>query len=161
MTLALAQPTMLDLLRLCHDARPDEREQYEELSGIEWIPDEVAGDFFSREGVKFVLLDNDNFPIVAGGYSPVVSGVFDSWMVGTMKTWDVHWRSITKYTRKVMDLMFAEANARRLQTSVLASRFQACDWYVRGLKMQPEGILRGFGVNGADMAMYARIRENG
>jgi hypothetical protein len=161
MTLALAQPTMLDLLRLCHDARPDEREQYEELSGIEWIPDEVAADLYGRSGVKFVLLNHDSLPIVAGGYMPIMDGVYDSWMVGTMSNWNSHWRSITKYTRKVMNLMFTEVNARRLQTSVLASRTAACEWYVRGLLMQREGLLRGFGATGADMAMYARINEDG
>lgn len=153
----LAKPSILDLLRLCLNARPDEIEQYEALIGETWNAEAVAVDFFNRQGVKFVLLD-DNRPIGAGGYDLVIPGVWHSWMIGTPDNWEHHWRSITKYSRRVMEELF-NGGARRLQTCVLASRAKTCEWYTRGLKMQFEGSMRGFGMNGEDMAMFSRIKE--
>ncbi len=155
--MTLARPTILDLLHLCHNARPDEIVQYEALTGNEWTTAFVANEIYNQPGLKFVVL-RDDVPIVAGGYRPLIAGVWDSWMVGTMADWETHWRSITKFSRKVMELMFEENGARRLQTCALASRTKTCEWYVRALKMQQEGILRGFGVGGEDVAMFSRIR---
>ena len=153
----LMQPTMLDLLMLCSEARPDEIEQYRELTGKEWITDEVANDFYNRPGVKFALI-NGNTPIVAGGFYMLIDGVWESWMVGTMNHWETHWRSITKWSRRVMDLMFSENGARRLQTCASAKRIKTCEWYTRGLKMHQEAILKGFGVTGGDMVIFARMK---
>jgi hypothetical protein len=154
----LVTPTMLDLLRLAAAARPDEIAQYEALVGEKWNVDQVANGHFNRSGVKFTLVDDSDNPIVAGGYDMVGPQVWQSWMIGTSASWDAHWRSITKATRFLMDDLLANG-ARRLQTSALADRAMACKWYVKGLKMTPEGIMRGYGVNGEDVATFARLRE--
>lgn len=154
----LVQPTMMDLLRLAVAARPDEIAQYEALVGEKWNVDEVANGHYNRSGVKFVLVDDGDNPIVAGGYDLVGPQVWQSWMIGTSASWDKHWISITKATRFLMDSLL-EKDARRLQTSALADRELACKWYVKGLKMTPEGIMRGYGVNGEDVATFARLRE--
>lgn len=154
----LVQPTMLQLLTLTAQARPDEIEQYEALVAREWNVDDVANDHYNRIGVKFCLTTDDGTPVAAGGWDPIIDGVWQSWMVGTMDQWGRHWRSITKASRRVMDRL-EESGARRLQTNALASRAAACQWYVKGLKMQPEGVMRGFGMNGEDVAMFARVKE--
>ena len=53
-----------------------------------------------------------------------------------------------------------DAGARRLQTGALASRTKAHEWYVRGLKMKPEGVCEGFGLGGEDMATFVRLKED-
>ncbi len=50
--------------------------------------------------------------------------------------------------------------ARRLQTTALADRAMACKWYERGLKMQREGVSRGYGPHGEDVVTYARLHPN-
>lgn len=157
MSLTLAKPNMMDLLYLCHRARPDEREQWEALTGREWQTDDVAIDLHSREGVGIVLLDGER-PVCAGGYSPVINHVWESWMVGTMDDWDKHWRTITKVSRRLMNQLLA-GDVLRLQTAVLATRTKTCEWYVRGLKMKFEGRMHSMGANGEDMDIYARIRN--
>ena len=155
--ITVAQPTLLDLLTLCHNARPDEIEQYELLSGMDWQTESVAIGLHNRDGYRFVIL-NDDKPVVACGAMPLLEGTFDLWMVGTMDSWTHHWRSITKISRRIIEGIFKDG-ARRVQICVLASRQKTCEWYVRGLKLQYEGTMRQFGINGADMAMYARIAE--
>ena len=154
----LCEPTIYDILKLCSNARDDEIEQYEALIGP-WNIDDATNGFYNRPGIKFALVNDDNIAICVGGWDHVIPGVWQSWMVGTNDYWDRYWRSITKYSLRTMDGLFRDG-ARRLQTGALASRTRACEWYVRGLKMHPEGICEGFGLKGEDMATFAKLKEN-
>jgi len=156
-TIAIASPTMLDILALCDDARPDEIAQYEALTGLEWQLDFVASSMFNKGGAKFVFLDGD-MPFCVGGWEPVIDGVYQSWMVGTLANWEKYWRSITKLSRQTMAFMF-EQGARRLQVCVDTKRTKTCEWYVRGLKLELECVMHGFGINDEDVAMYVKFRE--
>ena len=161
MTMNIVKPTLYDLLYLCAHARQDDRAQYEAIMGIPWNVDMVAADHFNRQGVKFALLDVDGTPLAAAGWDLTCSpGVWNSWMVGTDKGWDEHWRSITKACRSVMECMFSDGSAHRLETQSIQSRNKACLWYMRGLKMQYEGTRNGVCKNGESILMYARV-ENG
>jgi hypothetical protein len=90
----------------------------------------------------------------------VFPGVWQSWMVGTQAGWDNHWRSITKGCRWLADQLF-DQGARRLQTSALASRTWAIDWYVKSLKMTPCGVWKRYGIHGEDVAMFERLHPGG
>lgn len=153
----LAKPTMLDLLQLASRARPDEIVQWEALTDTAWDIDEVANCHFNRRGVKYVLLDGDR-PVVAGGYELVGPQVWQSWMIGTMADWGAHWFAITRHTKRFMDDLLT-SGARRLQTNALASRTEAHHWYTKGLGMQSEGVMRNYGANGEDVAMFSRIKR--
>ena len=153
----LRAPTLEEALLICRSARPDEQEQFHALTGRAWDAEVVAAEVVAKDGLKWVALDNGH-PFVMGGYDHVVNAVYQSWMVGTMVDWRTHWRSITKVSRKVMQAVL-DSGATRLQTCVLASREKTCEWYVRALKMNFEGHMRGFGANGETMAMYARVKE--
>jgi len=151
--------TLFDLLWLCSRAREDEIVQYEALVGP-WNPDVAANEFWMNRGPKFAVIDEEG-PVVAGGWSPIIDGVYQSWMVGREGGWDKRWRSITKYSRRVMDAMLDKDGgiARRLQTSASESRSLACKWYEKGLRMKYEGRFENFGLNGEAMVNYALTKE--
>ena len=154
----LAQVKMVDLLRICQDARPDEKEQYEALVGVKWDTEIVVNDLFNRTGTKFSLM-RDNLPIAVCGWEPLIPGVWQAWMVGTMDNWDKYWRSITKLCRETIDIMFSLEGTRRLQIAVLSSREKTCEWYIRGMKFHYESTMKKFGMDGQDMSIYAKLRE--
>ena len=157
----MGAPTITDLLMLCADARQDEIDQYEALVGP-WRLDDVVEGFLLRRGVKFSLVDEEsNVCVAAGGWEPLLQGVWQSWMVGTDAYWRKYWRSITKHTRRLMDTILAddELGVRRLQTMALESRVKACQWYIDGLKMNRESTLLNFGLNGETVATFVRFKE--
>lgn len=147
-------------LYLTHRMRPDEIEQYVALSGAEeFDPDVAALGWCNTPGAKFTLVDSQGVPIIAGGYIPhPIEGVFDSWMVGTMDGWEKHWREITKASRWLADSLL-EAGARRLQTMCLASREQTMEWYIRSLRMEPDGLVKKLGRGGEDAMRFVRMEE--
>lgn len=154
----LVTPTLLDLMQLCARARPDEIEQYEALVGRPWVLDDVVAGHHSRVGIKFALIDDHDTPVCAAGWDPVVPGVWNGWMVGTMANWERHWAPITLHCNRIMRHLLRDG-ARRLEIGVLAGREKTCEWYERGLKMRQEGVKRQYGAQGQDMLIYTRLRE--
>lgn len=150
--------SMWHLLHLCENMRADEIEQYLALTGAErYNPEIAANGMFNMGGHRFTLV-GDRLPVVAGGYCEVIPGVWNSWMVGTDEGWEKHWRSITRASRWMIDFMFNEVGARRIETMALSSRTEACYWYERSLGMVYEGTRSGFGMGGEDVAFYGRKR---
>ena len=120
-------------------------------------PEMAAKQLIGLSGVKFTGLGKDGMPIYAGGFFELRPGVWESWMVGSMEGWATHWRHMTKTARWLMQSLL-DTGARRLQTSVLASRVKTCEWYVRSLGMVHEGTQRQFGRNGEDVACFSRVK---
>jgi hypothetical protein len=152
----LVRPSLHHLLYLTDRAASDEIAQYEAFSGLDWDSGEVAAGLHRAPGVKYALLGADNLPIAAGGYTPVVTGTWESWMLVPSPAWKFA-KSITREARSFADRMLAES-ANRLETIVLADREAVRMWYERGLGMRAEGVKRGYGANGEDAVMYARVK---
>lgn len=153
----LVKPTLRDLIVLCANMRPDEIEQYLAFHEVDgWDFEQAAHHFYGLPGVSFTVLGPDQEPLVAGGYIRMHGNVWRSWMCGTMETWGAHWRSITEASRFVMDCLM-EDGATRLETLVLEKRELTCRWYEKGLKLEREGVLRGYGVRGENAVTYSRF----
>jgi hypothetical protein len=151
----VVETSLPDLVVLCRNLRPDDREQLAALFG-DVSDDSLAAMIMLKSGPKFTVLNEQGMPVCAGGYEPVADGVMQSWMIGNDEGWTLHWRTLTKAARWMMDTLL-EGGVRRLQTMALASRSAACRWYTGSLKMQPEGVMRGFGRGGEDVAIFSRL----
>lgn len=152
-----SNPTLADFYMVCHRIPEDEREQAEAFTGRVYDPEATAAAYSLRDGPKWVIA-NDEGPIIVAGFDMVRPGVWQDWLFSVPEAWDKHWRSVTKICRRVMDAML-RADAHRLQCVSLASRIHAHRWY-RPLGLQLEGTLRGYGVNGEDALMFARLRSS-
>lgn len=151
-----AKPTLLDFLRVCSQLPEDEREQYECFTGEAFEYERVAA-AYSLRGCPMWVLTIDDEPIVIAGFDRIREGVWQDWLFSTPAAWDTHWRTVTKYAKKVMDAML-RGEAHRLQCVSLASRIHAHRWY-RPLGLELEGTLRGYGVHGEDALMFSRLRS--
>lgn len=153
----IAPATPLDILWLFPRMRADEQDQLDAF--YEFADEREAQMFFlAKRGPAYTLFDDQHLPVVTGGWESIAPGVMQSWMMCREDAFDGHWRSITKATRWLMDELLSRG-IRRLQTNALATREAACQWYVDGLRMQPEGIWRKFGRGGEDVALFARVAE--
>lgn len=158
--LRLGVPLLQDYAYLAARLRPDEIAQVLAMSGnLHYDPDLAAREFATIPGEAFVLVDDDNRPVLIGGFMPLRPGVFEGWMVGTVDGWAQHWRAITKTSRRLLDSLMADG-AHRVQVTALASRTCAHDWYVRGLRMDQSPVcIVGYCASGDDAIMFARLKE--
>lgn len=158
----LVECRAIHILYLAERMRDEEKEQFCALAYRDsFDPDEAARAFINIPGVKFCLVDAEGFALAAGGFEQIAPAVWQSWMLGSYEGWE-HWRDLTKATRWLMGQLF-NSGARRLQTSCLASRQKASEWFTRSLGMTHEGTRRDFGYGGQDVLDFALIRgqENG
>lgn len=157
MSLTVLPLSFAALRVLCDAPRPDEVAEYEALRGQAWDADEVAIERWQAPGMKFLVVDGDGAPVVAGGWMPCGPSWFRGWMVGSLAAWAAHGKGITRIVRKLMDALLAD-EAVRLDVRCLADRTAACRWYMKGLKMRFEGAHPGMGARGETAATYARLR---
>lgn len=154
----LGLPTVLDLAYLAARMRESEREHFLALSGLDhYNPDVAARAFAMQPGPTFVLYGYDERPVMAGGFVPERRGVYEAWLLGTDVAWSDHWRKITRVCRRQMEALF-QAGAHRIHVITSPNNTKVVEWYVRGLDMRFEGLLRGYCADGSDMVMYARVR---
>lgn len=149
--------TLVDLITVCRQMPQDEREQIQAFSGEQYDADQVAASYHLFDGPKWTLCADDR-PLLVAGFTELRPGVWQDWMFSTPSAWDPHWWTTTKQSRRVMDAMLRTV-AHRLQCVSLASRIQAHKWY-SALKLEREGVLRGYGANGEDAIMFSRLRDS-
>ena len=148
-------PSLTVLTYLCERARPDEVEQFELLTHAEYDPEAAAVAFWRAGKWALAVAHPNGEPAAAGGYEQVQPGVWQSWMVGTVKGWDEMWIDIHRATRFLTEALVDSGLARRLQTNALAKRTEALKWYGR-LGLEYEGTMRGLAANGEDVAFFGR-----
>lgn len=155
-TILYRDPTLIDLLDVCHRLPEDEREQIEAFTGAKFDPQALAAQYHLIGGPKWLLNDGAQTTAVAG-FTMLRPGVWQDWMFSTPEAWDAaHWRSTSKYVRRVMDAML-KTEAHRLQCVSLASRIHAHKWY-SVLGLQYEARLQAYGANGEDAFMFSRLK---
>lgn len=148
-------PSLPVLSYLCERARPDEVEQYRELTFGEYDPEAAAVAFWRAGKWALAVADSRGVPAAAGGFEEVQPGVWQSWMVGTPEGWARCWVDIHRATRFLIERLVDSGLAHRLQTTALAKRSEACQWYER-LGLTLEGTMRGYSASGLDVVMYGR-----
>lgn len=154
----LAVPLIGDYAYIASCMRSDEVQQFLAMSGLlEYVPDVAARAWVMTPGPTFALIDRTNRAVAVAGFCPVRPGVYEAWAAAPMEGWDRYWRAFTKACRRRMDELLAR-DAHRIQICALASRTQAHDWYVKGLKMTREGLHEKFCADGSDAVMFARVR---
>lgn len=149
-------PSLTVLTYLCERARPDEVDQFEQLTHAPYDPEAAAVAFWRAGKWSLAVAHPNGEPAAAGGYEEVQPGVWQSWMVGTVKGWDEMWVDIHRATRFLTETLVDSGLARRLQTSALAKRTEALEWYGR-LGLEYEGTMRGAAANGEDVAWFGRV----
>jgi hypothetical protein len=159
-TLALCAPRLRDFAYLADRMRMDEIKQYLATAGLDQYDSDIAArEYANTPGPSWSLIDGEGYPVLAGGFAPVRSGVYECWMMGTDAGWLQHGRAITRIGRRLIRGMLA-GRAHRVQAVVLNELAHVHDWHAKALGMVNEGIQHGYCANGADVVMFAATRKS-
>lgn len=142
---------------LAEHMRLDEQRHVLALSGADTFDPEVAAAAaIATPGIRFTVMGPHGMPVVAGGFVPLRGQCWEGWMMGTLESWQSHYRHISRAVRWAIAQLF-EQGATRLQVTTLADRDSALDWYERALGMHCDGTLRAAGAHGEDLVIYSRL----
>ena len=124
---------------------------------LELKPEHKKYAYYLKEvGMSFTGLVNDK-PIAAGGVFTLWDGVAEGWVLATK---DIYKYPIfcAKHIKKRTEMLIKNNNIKRLQTSVKAD----CEMAIRFAKwlgLNPEGVMKSYGPDGADFIRFARIER--
>lgn len=94
--------------------------------------------------------------IGCGGVHEFWPGVGEGWAVFCVRIGEFK-RELLRYSREYLDVIMDEGNFRRVQATAQAAWPEACSFLER-LGFVREGTLRGYGPEGEDHIMYARVK---
>tara|TARA_B100001121_G_scaffold290484_1_gene290359 strand:- start:326 stop:778 length:453 start_codon:yes stop_codon:yes gene_type:complete len=124
---------------------------------LELKPEHRKYTYFLKEvGMSFTGLV-DNKPIAAGGVFHLWDGVAEGWVLATKEIYKYP-VFCAKHIKKRTEMLIKNNNIKRLQTSVKAD----CEMAIRFAKwlgLQPEGVMKHYGPDGADFIRFARIER--
>lgn len=146
-----------DLLAVCRKLPQSERDAYTALTGIHYVPEDVAIDTFRQTAFGWILEDPVK-PVVACGMFRIRPGVFVTWFYATQAAWDEHGSNVTKITAALLKNTLVPGLAHRIETVTLANRAKARTWYEK-LGLQFESTLRGYCADGSEAVRYVAVRD--
>lgn len=153
----LTSVLLRDLVILAATMLPDEKAQWEAVTGEAFDADQCARAMSRFTGPSYCLLDGDGNPLVVAGFEEVRPKVWQAWMAGTPEAWRTQWKRITRECKRVGDALLASGAAHRLQIYALPERGAALRWY-EALGYRFEGRLAQFFADGSDAVCYVRTR---
>lgn len=122
----------------------------------EWLRHEVL---MCSLGWAFMAVDNDGFPLGAAGAGLVYPGVAHVWAVFLkMRPHDM--ALCLRRLKQGLPEFCAMHHIRRVQAYV-DPKVTGAETLVRYLGMKCEGALSGFGIDGEEWGMYAKVMTNG
>ncbi|ALV06701.1 hypothetical protein [Roseateles depolymerans] len=158
--MTLTELTLADAISVVGRMRDRDRECVRELVG-EISDDDFAIDRYRSYGPAWALRDEAGMPWAIGGLTLVSGWTGVLWLVVADGLPLQSWRKLVRHTRTIlvnaMDPL-NEHGRRRVEAHVLASWPQA-QALVAQVGMEHEGTRRAAGSTGADIQIWAKVRE--
>lgn len=158
--LKIEEPVHLGhLLEVCINLPVDERKQFEALSLASYDGPSAAAALLMSPGPKFAVVTEEDQCIVVTGATFERQGVWRVWFLATHTAWDSYGEEVTNISTGLMQMMFEDFGAHRLEVVCKADRAKARRWYERHLGLSFEGVLRAYGADKSDFALYSYTRS--
>jgi len=154
--LTLREPNLIDIALCAANLIPEDRDQWQELTGQPYDPSAVASECWGYAGPKWAICAEDGLPLAVAGCRLMRPHVYQSWFLSGPELW-THGGEITALTRNVMMRVLhgtdGHPGANRIETLCLADRCKTRAWYEQvGLHLEAE--FKQYGTSGRDFVQY-------
>lgn len=148
------------LLEVCIALPEDERKQLASLSLAPYDGPALAAGLLTTPGPKYAVVTADDEAVVVTGATFERAGVWRVWFLATDRAWTKYAEVVTNIAQGLMQMMVHDFGAHRLEVVCKADRAKARRWYERHLGLSFEGILRAYGADKSDFALYSYTRSD-
>lgn len=145
LTILPFHPSHMDRINISDD----DKGLFHELPDLESRMEDVA-----RSGTAWTIFYNRQ-PALCCGVELKWRGVAEAWLVPGRVSIE-HGTLLSRGARRFFDNIGAELGLRRMQIVVCVDREKAIQW-AKFLKFKEEGLMKGYGPEGKDYYMYARM----
>jgi hypothetical protein len=159
--LRLIEPcTLGHLLEVCMNLPADERRQFQSLALRVYDGPTVAAALLLSPGPKFAIVTPEDSALAVTGATEERQGVWRTWFLATDKAWTGYGEAVTGIAQGLLEMMFADYGAHRIEVVCRADRVRARRWYEKHLGLSFEGVLRHYGADKSDFALYSYTRTS-
>ena len=157
--LSLVEDPGLDhFLQVFIDLPSDEQEQWSKIVGAPYDAGRAATLAYMADGPVWAVVTADGETLVVTGATFIRQGVYRVWYAARSVAWREYGEYVTDITNGLIQVMFHDFGAHRLEVICLPERTRARHWYERHLRLQFEAHMAKFCADGTDAVLYAAIK---
>jgi len=156
--LPVVQMTALDCAFVCTNMREEDFLETSSLS-FDKTRDDMIKSTLNERGERYTILNSKKEPVLVGGTYYENPKVATIWLFATNKITKRDWWVTTQFITGLIDRMFENGMATRVQAFSIGWRHVAHKWLQRiGLKQ--EACLKGFsGEDCLDVLIFSKVKE--
>tara|TARA_R100000687_G_C6383151_1_gene133623 strand:+ start:230 stop:718 length:489 start_codon:yes stop_codon:yes gene_type:complete len=156
--LPVYEMSLADCAYVCQNMREDD---FKETSSLTFAKtkEAMAKVILNQGGESYTIFNRDGEPVVIGGAYYSNPKVATIWLLATDKISKRDWWMTTKFIMELMQLMFENNTAHRIQAQSIGWRHVAHKWLQR-IGLSQEGHLKGFAEDGYDVLIFGKTKEN-
>jgi hypothetical protein len=155
--LPVLKMTALDCAFVCTNMREDD---FLETSSLTFAKtrDAMIKATLDEGGEHYTVLNRKGEPVIVGGTYYDNPNVATIWLFATDKITKRDWWVATKFITGLIDRMFENGMAHRIQAFSIGWRHVAHKWF-KQLGLKQEACLKGFTEDGIDVLIFSKIKE--
>lgn len=153
----IREMTMADCIYVCLNMRD---EDYRETSDLTYAKtkEAMAHQILNQGGESYTICNRKGDPVLIGGTYYDNPNVGIIWLFATDEISKRDWWVTTKFIKELIEVMFENGTAHRIQALSIGWRKVAQKWLEK-IGLVKEGHLRGFARNGYDVLIFGKIKE--
>ena len=156
--LPVVKMTALDCAFVCTNMREDDFLETSSLSFAKTRDAMVKATLDEVSGEHYTVLNRKGEPVIIGGAYYDNPNVATMWLFATNKITKRDWWVGTQFIIGLIDRMFENGMAHRIQAFSIGWRYVSHKWFKKiGLKQ--EACLKGFTEDGLDVLIFSKIKE--
>ena len=156
--LPVVNMTLSDCAYVCTNMR---HEDYLETSSLTFdkTREAMAKTILNQFGESYTILNRNKEPVLIGGTYYDNPKVATIWLLATNKITKRDWWVTTKFITGLIELMFEQGMAQRIQALSVGWRYVAHKWLQR-IGLKKEGHLKGFSeLDRFDVLIFGKAKE--
>lgn len=151
----IVESKLWHLLLLIENLREEDRKAIDAFTP-QGVSEEWAMDTWRSRSFAWTQFNNDGAPVCVVGLSPVVHGVMDLWVAGSLGMPEKV-REWLPFIRDVIENILKYTDTHRIECYVLDG-FKGAERTIERLGFEREGVRRAAGKNRENAILYAKVK---
>ena len=155
--LPVVEMTLADCIYVCTNMRKEDYLETASLS-FEKTRDEIARGVINQLGESYTVLNKNKEPVLIGGAYYDNPKVATMWLFATKNITKRDWWVGTQFIIGLIDRMFENGMAHRIQALSIGWRHVAHKWLQR-FGLSKEAHLKHIAEDGSDVLIFSKVKE--
>ena len=156
-SLPIRAMTVEDCAFVCSNMREECFKETQSLSFAD-TKDDIAKDIMNQNGDSYTVINKAGDPVLVGGTFYRSPGVATIWLIATNEISHRDWWAATKFITGLIEVLFLQGSAHRVQAESIGWRHHAHSWLQR-IGLSKESQMNSYSTDGYDLLVFGKTKE--